>query len=112
MSEELKPCPFCGGEVYIDTPELDRTGEPCYFQILCDCQILMEDDDWDELAKRWNTRKWSDHLPPRQRFKNDGAEWSGCKCPLCHCETLRNYSTGEEYCSFTECDYRGEKSDG
>ena len=58
MSEELKPCPFCGGEArWVE--EHDRIGEP--FGLVVDhgerCFIgsaMMA--DWDTITAAWNTR--------------------------------------------------------
>lgn len=52
----LKPCPFCGSSVDIEYPEVDKMGEPAYWHIFCECQVLMEDSDCDNLAEKWNTR--------------------------------------------------------
>ena len=47
---ELKPCPFCGGEVSL-VPEGD------YHEIVCDdCQVSMQWRSADVLADCWNTR--------------------------------------------------------
>ena len=51
---ELKTCPFCGGEVKI-VPEGD------YHEIVCDnCQVAMWWRDAEELERRWNTRSEED----------------------------------------------------
>lgn len=58
MSEELKPCPFCGGEArWVE--EHDRIGEP--FGLVVDhgerCfigSVMMA--DWDTIIAAWNTR--------------------------------------------------------
>lgn len=47
---ELKPCPFCGRDVYI-------VEEGDYVEIACDiCGIAMSRDSYNELATSWNTR--------------------------------------------------------
>jgi Lar family restriction alleviation protein len=66
MNNKLKPCPFCGGKVYIDN-------EDCYgyehidFFVHCDnCSLQfgfasqLETDE--EVAKAWNTRKPMDKV--------------------------------------------------
>lgn len=58
MNEELKPCPFCGGEArWVE--EHDRIGEP--FGLVVDhgerCfigSVMMA--DWDAITAAWNTR--------------------------------------------------------
>ena len=48
--EELKPCPFCGRDVYI-------VEEGDYVEIACDiCGIAMSRDSYNELTTSWNTR--------------------------------------------------------
>lgn len=60
MSEELKPCPFCGGQVILD--KNDKRRRP--WSIVCtECGIV--NDDWavsDQLVKEWNTRPIEDYL--------------------------------------------------
>ena len=60
MSEELKPCPFCGGEV-------TRTVEKSYRYVSCenyDCFAVVEagalSGSEEEAIKMWNTRKGED----------------------------------------------------
>lgn len=77
MSEELKPCPFCGGEArWVE--EHDRIGEP--FGLVVDhgerCfigSVMMA--DWDAITAAWNTRPKADglveeleHLLDRDRY--------------------------------------------
>lgn len=63
---KLKPCPFCGNEVYI-TEEGDRV------EIWCDnCEIGMSRSSYNELTEAWNTRIT---MPDCQ-----SAEWQGDKC--------------------------------
>ena len=55
MSEELKPCPFCGN------PPRKHISEDCYFFILCDkcgCHVAKRSPDAAE--KHWNTRPVED----------------------------------------------------
>lgn len=52
---ELKPCPFCGRDVYI-------LEEGDYVEISCDtCGIAMSRDSYDELEEAWNQRVKDGH---------------------------------------------------
>lgn len=53
MSEELKPCPFCGGEV-----KTDRSSNIIGFQVYCaPCRIQTAwERTMEEAARRWNRR--------------------------------------------------------
>ncbi len=56
MSEELKPCPFCGGEA-----EFERKGDRRQSTIVsCTCCGATQEcgEEWDH-GKTWNTR----HIP-------------------------------------------------
>lgn len=56
MAEDLKPCPFCGGESRVVQTK-DNSGyhygecSKCFARQLAYCR------DKDEAAKLWNTRK-------------------------------------------------------
>lgn len=50
MNIELKPCPFCGGEVFA-TPE----GE-CVEIVCQDCQLTMWQYTFEQLENMWNRR--------------------------------------------------------
>lgn len=61
MIEELKPCPFCGGEAHL-RPEIkystgEETGE---WTVLCPPCDLFPDQSWSkpraEAIAAWNTR--------------------------------------------------------
>jgi len=61
MSEELKPCPFCGGEAELQTPEL--TGDLCGTVMCMDCYGSgPSKDDWRDALIAWNTRPIEDGL--------------------------------------------------
>ena len=49
-SEELKPCPFCGGEATI-FPEGD------YHEVTCnDCGVFVDGHTYEDAVSAWNTR--------------------------------------------------------
>jgi Lar family restriction alleviation protein len=51
MTEELKPCPFCGGKVH------DTLNDDFVFHVSCiNCRVAMWDDDEVSLYERWNRR--------------------------------------------------------
>lgn len=60
MSEELKPCPFCGGKPELEVSEVDLNGSAYKdsFQYSCDsCGVYKgEHEEIDEAIKSWNTR--------------------------------------------------------
>jgi Lar family restriction alleviation protein len=53
MSEELKPCPFCGGEA-----EIERYGTPRYSTIYSctECGCRLETGETFNHGDTWNTR--------------------------------------------------------
>lgn len=57
MSEELKPCPFCGGEAEI-VEVMDNPPETIAIQCKSGCGVSAHHKWMDEsvLIKRWNTR--------------------------------------------------------
>jgi Lar family restriction alleviation protein len=70
MSDELKPCPFCGETVQVQPcGHADRTGFPYSWFIECDCGISIErgysHNDLSDITRQsvidmWNRRpqKW------------------------------------------------------
>ena len=51
MSNELKPCPFCGGD--------NKHSDDCYIQMLVEYvrrTRFLEQDDEKKLEEAWNTR--------------------------------------------------------
>lgn len=58
MSNELKPCPFCGGEVNIGLQVGLESGKSCFYIYCenCDLGFSKGDAERDELATEWNTR--------------------------------------------------------
>ena len=83
-SEELKPCPFCGGQAEIVKRDVEPQGDPWYGKqiaifVLCKCGACLFDEDFHygfedkELAiEYWNTRP---HPPAakelRDKFENE-----------------------------------------
>lgn len=68
MTNELKPCPFCGFQAAIEAGQKDaETGEPYAFFIRCggcDCYFEAPSKniyDWESLHALWNTRAEQDH---------------------------------------------------
>lgn len=103
MSEELKPCPFCGGEAelreyrrWLDFPKEMVDG----YEVICvnrDCIIYHADDVWfkteAEAVEAWNTRaertctfsdNWDDPDVPLPTCSECGweAEETDCSCVI------------------------------
>ena len=52
MSEELKPCPFCGGKAITDNMEAIA-----YLVVCMDCDATASSEErMDEATENWNTR--------------------------------------------------------
>ena len=60
MSEELKPCPFCGGEDVEHLP--DGFGNWLVGCVTCDYRIQCVDCTEEEAIRYWNTRPTEDAL--------------------------------------------------
>ncbi len=57
MSEELKPCPFCGGEAQLMINELEDTQEGTVMCMTCYVtSTTQKSDNWKEAIEAWNTR--------------------------------------------------------
>ncbi|MGA4640593.1 Lar family restriction alleviation protein [Stutzerimonas stutzeri] len=64
MSEELKPCPFCGGEARLDqrtTQSLWNSSDAVFSHVACDeCDIsgqdFCDDPNGEEASEWWNRR--------------------------------------------------------
>ena len=69
MSEELKPCPFCGHRIVIEKDVYDPSrdwnptfidpdsgGDPINIHCECGLEFCAGTYDWDEFVKAWNRR--------------------------------------------------------
>ena len=57
--EELKPCPFCGGEASVDVDDNGYYVVGCDKDACCPCNIFYNNRGYyseKEAIKRWNTR--------------------------------------------------------
>jgi Lar family restriction alleviation protein len=55
--DELKPCPFCGDEIYMFRPEIDSENWIGAWIIRCvKCCVEMENENKQELMQLWNQR--------------------------------------------------------
>jgi len=55
MTDKMKPCPFCGGEVERDNPMIDYASGHGFHCPTCNAYFQLGDDDM-EADERWNTR--------------------------------------------------------
>lgn len=59
MTNELKPCPFCGGEAYIENydPYDGYQGDLSLWRIKCrKCKVEIERREKEKCAAAWNRR--------------------------------------------------------
>ena len=54
MSEELKPCPFCGGEADVIQP-MQKSPYNAYCQV-CGCVLFTDHKQKGKAIKAWNRR--------------------------------------------------------
>ena len=56
--DELKNCPFCGGEAKMETFTTAQEKKPRFRVRCCDCWCMTEWDNWsiEEAAAKWNKR--------------------------------------------------------
>lgn len=107
---DLKPCPFCGGEV-----KIEGGAHKSIFCIRCRT-FDFYDADTERMARKWNTR----HYPPEvqqavERMKpkkvipekvywapkNRRAYFIRFLCPTCG--GIANRATNREFCNNNEC---------
>lgn len=67
MSEELKPCPFCGGKA-----RLQRIGESYY--VVCDGYCKIKPTTWDYSVKEKAIKEWNSRSVTEPKLK---------PCPFC-----------------------------
>lgn len=94
MSEELKPCPFCGGEeIYGKSEASGRVRAVCF-----DC---LASTGWlagaDEAAAAWNRRAERTCRMVRARWDDGECVW-GCRCTACGDRFTYETGTTWRYC--------------
>ena len=57
MTDELKPCPFCGGKPYL--ANVAMVG--CAYVVCTDCRMQSDDGGRERVVAAWNTR--TDSIP-------------------------------------------------
>lgn len=88
MSDELKPCPFCGGAASIVRRDVEPQGDPWYGQKkedfpLCQCGACLFDGSFHEgfydpaerALKAWNSRPTEDALQAKLAIAIEALEW-------------------------------------
>ena len=63
MSEELKPCPFCGCNEIIGNQYINRDMQDCYAIYCSNCDATIRGYTESETIAAWNTRHEPDELP-------------------------------------------------
>ena len=63
MSDELKPCPFCGGEADVVFPEFEDNNHGTVMCMTC-FATSPDKENWKEAVTAWNTR--TDAIAPQQ----------------------------------------------
>lgn len=72
MNNELKPCPFCGGEADLNNVSV-KLGEQWLWSIECvECGVFIDREEKDYVIKAWNTRKPMERIVERleERYKD------------------------------------------
>ena len=79
MNDELKPCPFCGGEADLNNVSV-KLGEQWLWSIECvECGVFIDREEKDYVIKAWNTRKPMERIVERleqqkQQYKRRSEE--------------------------------------
>ena len=64
MDEELKPCPFCGGELKVSEDKGRDYDTPRYYITCIDCGVTSTSSMFkDELINKWNQRAEPENKP-------------------------------------------------
>ena len=108
MTEELKPCPFCGGEGIVDIreywPDCKRYPETTYGSGCstnnCRCELSSDEYYWESEAEAitaWNTRAEDapESFVPMEgicrEFEYPKSDAPDKECPICHGDPKRLY---------------------
>ena len=71
FEEELKPCPFCGGEAKLHEQKHREYASTYYVECKnCECKTI-EFLNKDDACERWNTRKPIDRIVEKLRTERD-----------------------------------------
>lgn len=73
---ELKPCPFCGGEAYLVelTPTQYNDQHSTYYSVGCiDCGIGFYENTEDEATAAWNRRAEPKNKQLSGKQRDDGS---------------------------------------
>lgn len=100
MSEELKPCPFCGGEAHI-AERLTYGGKlygACCSGTLCPgSEPFPWCLDYEDAADAWNRRAERTCRMVRARWDDGECVW-GCRCTACGDRFTYETGTTWRYC--------------
>ena len=95
-TDELKPCPFCGGEAEIITYRMADNDEFCINEIYCDsCRMSMMQPEVSEAeaAAAWNTRHEETCRVTKEHVDIDGERMTDYSCGC-----LNQSGWGHNYC--------------
>lgn len=85
-SEELKPCPFCGGKAKINYERIPGSSRGCWAQVICEKCHGRSAGTWENTystaekkeVKKWNCRASNEEMVEKlrntsfERYGNDG----------------------------------------
>lgn len=100
MSEELKPCPFCGGEAHIAerlTYGGKLYGACCYGTLCPGSEPFPWCLDYEDAADAWNRRAERTCRMVRARWDDGECVW-GCRCTACGDRFTYETGTTWRYC--------------
>lgn len=85
MSQELKPCPFCGGEALLKDDSEDCAAPTFTVQCQGDCYFAISEDSDGVASAAWNRR----HTSERDRLRDAVVKAAlEDKCPRAHSANL------------------------